>query len=465
MMNAALTSTNKITRVSKSLLIVESPPALKLDNELMTQHNYIIHRCFTAESAFDMASALSPAIILVSAHIADMNLCDFVKSFTRQYPDTIILVMVESQQCQLAADAIHLGAADYLLKPFTDQQLVVAMSQALCLRQPLANIVAYDSKSRQVIQLAHRAAQTDATVLISGESGTGKECLAQYIHDNSPRSTGPFVAINCAAIPENMIEAVLFGHSKGAFTGAISNQVGKFELANGGTLLLDEISEMPLALQAKLLRVLQEREVEALGSNKKIKLNIRVIASSNKNLPEQVAQGLFRQDLYYRLDVLPLSWPALRERKADIIPLTEHFLKKYQTSGQYSLSHVAQYALQNYPWPGNVRELENVIQRALIMARGTELQVADLMLPDLAPPQVSQYPHADPLYNVQLNQPAVTPTAKGLESTKKQAEYKYVLDILKEFNGHKANTAAALGITPRALRYKMAAMRDQGIQV
>ncbi len=447
---------------TKSLLIVESPAATRPDDSLMTDHNFIVHHCFSAESAFDMASSLTPTVVLVSANIAGMTLLDFVKCFARQFPTSIILVMVESQQCQLAGDAIRLGAADYLLKPFTDQQLLAAMNQAICLRKPLANIVACAPNSRQVIQLAHRAAQTDATVLISGESGTGKECLAQYIHENSPRSAGPFVAINCAAIPENMIEAVLFGHSKGAFTGATTSQVGKFELANGGTLLLDEISEMPLLLQTKLLRVLQEREVEALGSHKRVQLDIRVIAASNKNLPELVAQGLFRQDLYYRLDVLPLSWPALQQRKDDIIPLTEHFLKKYQNTTAYSIGVSAKYALQNYPWPGNVRELENVIQRALILARGTELQIDDLMLPVQAPSSNGQTATANMTASAQAID---TPTANGLETSKKQAEYQYVLDALAQFNGHKTKTAAALGVTPRALRYKMAAMREQGIQV
>ncbi|WP_440875240.1 sigma-54-dependent transcriptional regulator [Thalassotalea sp. PLHSN55] len=461
-MTSPITHSRQKTSDAVSLLIVESPSVTRANDQIMTANNVVVHRCFSAESAFDMASTLAPTVVLVSASLAGMTLLDFVKCFARQYPQSIILVMVESQQCQLAGDAIRLGAADYLLKPFTEQQLLAAMDQAICLRKPLANIVACSANSRQVIQLAHRAAQTDATVLISGESGTGKECLAQYIHDNSPRRNGPFVAINCAAIPENMIEAVLFGHSKGAFTGATASQVGKFELANGGTLLLDEISEMPLVLQTKLLRVLQEREVEALGSHKRVKLDIRVIAASNKNLPEQVAQGLFRQDLYYRLDVLPLSWPALQARKDDIIPLTEHFLKKYQSSAEYSISVSAKYALQNYSWPGNVRELENVIQRALILARGTELQIDDLMLPVQVPAAKATI-SATPLVNAH---PADDmPTASGLEISKKQAEYQYVLDALAQFNGHKAKTAAALGVTPRALRYKMAAMREQGIQV
>ena len=434
-----------------SLLIVETPSTTCLDSAFLAKQNYDIHRCQSASSAFDTASAIAPAVILISAYLPDMQLVDFVGAFSRTHKDTVILVMVESKQGQLAAEAMSAGAADYLLKPFTDQQLVLAIDQAMSLRKPLADLVVSSAASRQVIQLALRAAQTDATVLISGESGTGKERLARYLHDNSPRSSGPFIALNCAAIPETMIEAVLFGHNKGAYTGAVNSQAGKFELANGGTLMLDEISEMQLTLQAKLLRVLQEREVERLGSNQKVDLDIRIIAATNKTLSEQVSQGLFREDLYYRLDVLPLSWPALRERHDDIIPLTDYFIQKYAPSPNYSISHTAKQALQAHKWPGNVRELENVIQRALIMARGMELQVADLMLP------------AQVIEHVQLHQNEHN--AQGLESSKKQAEYQYVLDTLEQFSGHKTKTAAALGVTPRALRYKMAAMREQGIEV
>lgn len=434
-----------------NLIIVESPSVTCLDDRVLEQQGYRVHRCLTAEAAFFTASSVSPAVLLVAAKLRDMKLVDFVNAFAKNHKDTVILVMVESSQCQLAAEAICVGAADYLLKPFTDQQLVRAISRAVSLRQPMADFIVGSAASRQVVQLAHRAAQTDATVFIRGESGTGKELLAHYIHNNSPRAAGPFVAFNCAAIPETMIEAVLFGHTKGAYTGAVGCQAGKFELANGGTLMLDEISEMPLALQSKLLRVIQEREVERLGSNQKIKLDIRIIAATNKNLSELVEQGLFREDLYYRLDVLPLRWPALRERKDDILPLTEFFIKKYAASSDYFMSNAAKLVLQSHSWPGNVRELENVIQRALIMARGMEIQVADLMLPELT---------AEPERSANI-----VCSAKGLESSKKRAEYQYVLDTLKQFQGHRVKTAAALGVTPRALRYKMAAMREQGIEV
>jgi DNA-binding NtrC family response regulator len=243
-----------------------------------------------------------------------------------------------------------------------------------------------------------------------------------------------------------MLEAMLFGYNKGAFTGAVSQQIGKFESANGGTLLLDEISELPLPLQAKLLRVLQERELERLGSNSKIKLDVRVIAASNKDLRQLVDQGLFRQDLFYRLDVLPLSWPALRERKDDIIPLAEFFVQKY-ADGKYVLSKEAKAALCQYSWPGNVRELENVVQRALVMARGIEVQAIDLNLPL---PAVTA-PESASINHLKLN--------------KKNAEFDYILGVLNQFNGHRTRAAEALGVSTRALRYKLAAMREHGVDI
>lgn len=364
--------------------------------------------------------------------------------------DSIILVN-EDQAC-LAADAMRAGAIDYIVKPFGAQQILDIVKGALRLRQPIPNLVAVSPVSLQVLQLARRAAKTSATILIGGASGTGKERLARYIHDMSGRADKPFVAINCAAIPEAMLESILFGHNKGAFTGATANQPGKFELAQGGTLLLDEISELPLALQAKLLRVLQEREVERLGSHKSIALDVRLIASSNQDLRSLVAAGEFREDLFYRLDVLPMSWPALRERPDDILPLARFFIEQHAAQQGYRLSEGACRQLLAYEWPGNVRELDNVIQRSLIMARGLHIQAIDLMLPcdvqDMAPQ------HHD-----------LPASPKGLSETRRNAEFQFVLDSLRRFSGHRTRTAEALGVTTRALRYKLAAMREQGIDI
>ena len=362
------------------------------------------------------------------------------------------VIMVNEHQAAIAAEAMCAGAIDYIVKPFRSQQLLDAVRGALRLRQAIPNLIAVSPMSLQVLQLARRAAKTSATILIGGESGTGKEQLARYIHDMSVRSEKPFVAINCAAIPETMLESILFGHNKGAFTGAISAQPGKFELAQGGTLLLDEISELSLNLQAKLLRVLQEKEVERLGSNQTIALDVRIIAASNKDLRTLVANGLFREDLFYRLDVLPMSWPALRDRPDDIIPLANYFLERYAPQQGYRLSKQACQLLLSYEWPGNVRELDNVMQRALIMARGLHIQSVDLMLPNCILPQetvASDTWHAP----------------EGLSETRRHAEFQFVLETLRRFRGHRTRTADALGMTTRALRYKLAAMREQGIDI
>ncbi|MFM5332523.1 lateral flagellar response regulator transcription factor LafK [Aeromonas veronii] len=362
------------------------------------------------------------------------------------------VIIVNEHQATIAAEAMCAGAIDYIVKPFCPQQLLDAVRGALRLRQAIPNLIAVSPMSLQVLQLARRAAKTSATILIGGESGTGKERLARYIHEMSARAEKPFLAINCAAIPEAMLESILFGHNKGAFTGAVSAQPGKFELAQGGTLLLDEISELPLNLQAKLLRVLQEKEVERLGSNQTIALDVRIIAASNKDLRKLVADGLFREDLFYRLDVLPMNWPALRERPDDIIPLANYFIERYASQRGYRLSERACQLLLSYEWPGNVRELDNVIQRSLIMARGLHIQAVDLMLPHCA---------AEP----EMVESGGWHVPEGLSETRRHAEFQFVLETLRRFRGHRTRTADALGMTTRALRYKLAAMREQGIDI
>lgn len=412
---------------------------------VLHDENYQLLCTADVSQVLGLCQDYQPALVFIGSSMVQMALADLVALVYRKLPATQIISMVNNDQSELASDTLQNGAIDYLVKPFFASQLKASVRNATAMRQGLKDLVAVSHASRQILQLAHRAAQTQASVLILGESGTGKERLAQFIHQASERADKPFVAVNCAAIPEHMLEAMLFGHNKGAFTGAVNQQIGKFEAANGGTILLDEISELPLALQAKLLRVLQEREVERLGSNSRIKLDIRVIAASNKNLRSQVEQGLFREDLFYRLDVLPLSWPALRERRDDILPLAEFFLHKYG-NGKYRLSRSAADVMLQYNWPGNVRELENVMQRALVMARGIELQVADLNLPQIHPQ-------------------AAAICAGLLKQSKKTAEFDYILGVLNKFNGHRTRTAQALGVSTRALRYKLAAMREHGVDI
>jgi two-component system response regulator FlrC len=364
-----------------------------------------------------------------------------------------------------AVDAMRQGAADYLVKPFEPKALI-----ELVARHALGVVgvadgegpIAVEPASAQLLELAAKVARSDSTVLISGESGTGKEVLARYIHQQSHRASQPFIAINCAAIPDNMLEATLFGHEKGSFTGAIAAQAGKFEQADGGTILLDEISEMPLGLQAKLLRVLQEREVERVGARKPIQLDIRVVATTNRDLAGEVAAGRFREDLFYRLSVFPLAWRPLRERPADIVPLAERLLSKHVNKmkhAQARLSAEAQACLISYPWPGNVRELDNAIQRALILQQGGLIQPQDFCLavgagsapmPSLAPaPQES----------------APAEAAGGLGDDLRRREFQMIIDTLRAERGRRKEAAERLGISPRTLRYKLAQMRDAGMDV
>ncbi|MCL1096221.1 sigma-54 interaction domain-containing protein [Shewanella kaireitica] len=367
-----------------------------------------------------------------------------------QYPGKHQVALLNPEQTELASIAMQSGIQDYLLLPIDDEQLSSLLHRLRRMELPENDLVSVASESRQLLMLAHRAAVTEATVLLTGESGTGKEPIARYIHRHSNRAKQPFIAINCAAIPESILESLLFGHVKGAFTGAMSDQPGKFEMANGGTLLLDEIGEMPLLLQAKLLRVLQEREVERLGGHKSITLDIRVIAATNKDLRSAVQNGQFREDLFYRLDVLPLKILPLRERREDILPLAEHFLQKYKMlAGEQTcyFSEQARSLLLSHNWPGNVRELENTIQRALVMRRGQALQAAELGLVD------------------QDSQPYAEQSEQGLKASKRRAEFQYIIDTLRQHNGHRNQTAAALGMTTRALRYKLVQMREEGIDI
>lgn len=326
-------------------------------------------------------------IVVSDVNMPNLDGYELLKISKERFPHIPVVLMTAYGTIHQSVKAMQEGAVDYLVKPFEPallQELVQRYTGGIS--EEFKNApVAVANSSLQLLELAKRVAKSDSTALILGESGTGKEVLARYVHDCSNRSQGPFVAINCAAIPETMLESILFGHEKGAFTGATASMPGKFEQANGGTILLDEISEMDMALQAKLLRVLQEREVERLGGRKTIRLDVRVIATSNRTMLDEVKAGRFREDLYYRLSVLPLFWLPLRERRDDIVPLAEKLLRKHarkQHRNGVRLSIDAKQGLINYSWPGNVRELDNVIQRALILQEGLTINACDLGLPN-----------------------------------------------------------------------------------
>ena len=327
-------------------------------------------------------------------------------------------------------------------------------------RRPESEPVACAPSSRRLVDLARRVAPGGCTVLVVGDSGTGKEVLAHYIHRRSPRAGRPFVAVNCAAIPENMLEAMLFGYERGSFTGAHASHPGKFEQAQGGTLLLDEVTEMPLGLQAKLLRVLQEREVERLGGRTPVSLDVRVIATTNRRLREEVAAGRFREDLYYRLNVFPLAIAPLRLRRDDVLPLAMQLLIGHCQPGEPipALSAEAAHQLLTYAWPGNVRELDNLLQRALILLNGPVIRPEHIQFElanEAAPPAAATGT------TLAASQDAMRSLAGSLV----QAERDLILDALRAHQGSRREAAERLGISPRTLRYKLARLREAGIDV
>jgi two-component system, response regulator FlrC len=363
-----------------------------------------------------------------------------VQALRRRAPLVPVVVFGEVSDPATVVAALRNGAADFVSAEPDAVQLGRLLGGYLqgCDSGPVFRSAA----SRQSFELAGRVARTDVSVLITGESGTGKEVVARFIHENSDRASGPFVGVNCAAIPEHMMEATLFGHEKGAFTGAHQSRAGKFEICAGGTMLLDEISEMGLDLQAKLLRVLQEREVERIGAHDSRVVDVRVLATSNRDLREEVREGRFREDLYYRLSVFPIELQPLRERIEDVLPLAEWFLFKHGARmGRPGLvfSDAAQRALMAHAWPGNVRELENAIQRALVLVEEDTVETVHLGL-----------------------EPAAgLPGHGGLESRVRDTEESVIQQALASCNGRRKDAARALGISERTLRYKLQKLRER----
>ena len=417
----------------------------------------------SAEEALQAVAREPFSLVVSDVNMPGMDGHQLLAQLGRHHPQLPVLLMTAHAAVERAVDAMRQGAVDYLVKPFEPKALINLVERHAAGHLEVGEEegpVACEPASLQLLELAARVARSDSTVLISGESGTGKEVLARFIHQQSPRAAAPFVAINCAAIPDNMLEATLFGHEKGAFTGAIAAQAGKFEQADGGTLLLDEISEMPLALQAKLLRVLQEREVERVGGRKPIALDIRVLATTNRDLVGEVAAGRFREDLYYRLSVFPLAWRALRERPGDILPLAERLLARHVGKMRHAPVHLsadARACLQAHAWPGNVRELDNALQRALILQQGGVIEAADFCLAGVIP--LSAPSRATPV----VEDCAVE--SMGLGDDMRRHEYQMIIDTLRAERGRRKEAAERLGISPRTLRYKLAQMRDAGLDV
>ncbi|RMQ44847.1 Sigma-54 dependent DNA-binding response regulator FleR [Pseudomonas cichorii] len=463
--------------MSIKVLLVEDDRALREAlGETLELAGYGYRAVGSAEDALLAVDQESFSLVISDVNMPGMDGHQLLALLRNRHPQLPVLLMTAHGAVERAVDAMRQGAADYLVKPFEPRALL-----ALVARHALGRLgpaeqdgpIAVEPASIQLLNLASRVAKSDSTVLISGESGTGKEVLARFIHQNSPRADKPFIAINCAAIPDNMLEATLFGHEKGSFTGAIAAQAGKFEQADGGTILLDEISEMPMGLQAKLLRVLQEREVERVGARKPISLDIRVLATTNRDLAGEVAAGRFREDLFYRLSVFPLAWQALRQRTADILPLAERLLAKHVNKMKHApvrLSAQAQACLVGYSWPGNVRELDNAVQRALILQQGGVIEADDFCL---AGPVTGV---AQAVAAASMVSPAVVPvenspagvsseSAGALGDDLRRREFQVIIDTLRTERGRRKEAAERLGISPRTLRYKLAQMRDAGMDV
>ena len=458
----------------KVLLVEDDPSLREALGETLELAGYGYHAVGCAEDALIVAEREPFSLVISDVNMPGMDGHQLLALLRSRLPQLPVLLMTAHGAVERAVDAMRQGAADYLVKPFEPGALLALVARhASGKLEPVESDgpIAVEPASIQLLNLASRVAQSDSTVLISGESGTGKEVLARFIHQKSPRADKPFIAINCAAIPDNMLEATLFGHEKGSFTGAIAAQPGKFEQADGGTILLDEISEMPMGLQAKLLRVLQEREVERVGARKPISLDIRVLATTNRDLFGEVAAGRFREDLYYRLSVFPLAWQALRQRTADILPLAERLLNKHVKKMKHApvrLSPQAQACLVGYAWPGNVRELDNAVQRALILQQGGVIEAEDFCLTGpVGSGQSASLPHPDSITPAAEPPPmAVVPESAGaLGDDLRRREFQLILDTLRAERGRRREAAERLGISPRTLRYKLAQMRDAGMDV
>ncbi len=440
------------------VLVIEDDRNLRIALvETLRLSNYPVLEAESAEDALKILNESRIGLIISDVQMPGMDGHQLLTEVKRSHPDIPFVLVTAYGDVKKAVAAIQSGAADYVMKPFEAEVLIEMVNRLALVNTDEGEMIIADERSQTLADLCRRVANTDVSVMISGESGSGKEVYSKYIHNNSQRSENPFFAINCAAIPESMLESVLFGYEKGAFTGAYIARPGKFEQANNGTLLLDEISEMDIGLQAKLLRVLQEKEVERLGGNKTIPLDVRIIATTNRDLKEEVLAGRFREDLFYRLNVFPLHLPPLRERVGDILPLANKFIEIHQGGSGIQLSDEAQTTLLAHDWRGNVRELENVIQRALILKNGNTICAQDIVIEELG----------DAIGATEPTQPTTLleeHESNPLGSDLKSREKELIIDAVTT-NRSRKEAAEKLGISPRTLRYKLAQFRKDGIAI
>ncbi len=450
--------------MSQNILVVDDEQKICLIlSQILTEEGYTVKTVNSGEAAIDLAAAFQPDLILMDQNMPGLNGIETMDKIKKSHPEITTVILTAYGSIPLAVEAIKKGAYDYISKPFDNDELLLLIGRALehkrlanevnQLKKQLqekysfTNIIGVSPKMQQVFEQINRICATDATVLIQGESGTGKELIMKAIHFHSHRKDKPLVTVNCGAIPINLLESEFFGHEKGAFTDAKERKIGKFEQAHGGTIFLDEVGELPIDAQVKLLRVLDDRKLTRIGGNQVIPLDVRVIAATNKNLAEEVKKENFRLDLFYRLNIVTISVPSLRERKEDIPPLVEHFIEKYNKRLAMNVKNVTKSAMsyfQDYPWHGNVRDLENAIQSAMILVHDDTIRVEDLPLRLRGYPEISD--------DIDLS-------VKGLEDQVKalteKIEKELIVKALEKCNQNRTNTAEMLKISRKTLFNKM----------
>ena len=474
--------------VNKNILIVDDDDNMReAMKETVLRLNINVDTAENGRKGFEMATKKVYDLIISDMRMPEIDGLSMFEMLKATGIKTPVCFVTAYGSVTGAVEALKIGAYDYILKPFSPEVIEELIRRTFELSDAAAGekvqqeqdhnqkgTVYKSAYMEHVFSLAKDVAESEATVLITGESGTGKEVLARFIHENSGHAKGPFVAVNCAAIPENLIESELFGYEKGAFTGAVNKKLGKFETADGGTILLDEIGEIPIHLQAKLLRVLQEKEVERLGALKPSKINTRVLATTNRNLKEMSQEGTFREDLYYRLNVISMELPPLRDRKEDVADLSSFFIKKYSEINKKAvkpLSDDALKALQSYDWPGNVRELEHTIERAVVLSKTNEITSKDLFLHGITIAGFKSKPETENIVEEKevVKKTADIPSDESMGGTVGRTiadvEQELILKTLQDVAGNRTKAAEILGITVRTLRNKLNEYRDMGIDV
>jgi len=448
------------------LVVDDDKLILRVLQEFLTQKGFEPTLATNGEEAERIFSPEEFDVVLTDMMMPKVNGIELLERIKEKDPEAPVIMITASGEIKTAVEAMKKGAYDYLTKPINFDALYHAtqraaekyalvkknrqLSEALGKRYHFDNIIGSSGKMQEIFSLIAKVASSNASILIQGESGTGKELVARAIHYHSPRREWPFVAVNCAAIPRELMESELFGHVKGSFTGAIADKKGKFELADGGSIFLDEIADLDISLQAKILRSLQEREFERVGGTQPIRVNIRLIAATNKDLCRAMREGTFREDLFYRLSVIPLRIPSLRERKEDIPALAEHFLRKYNQENEREIKGISSKAVEallSYGWPGNVRELENCMERAVVMAEAEWIRLADLPLAM----QTGEFEEEVP----SPEEGSKETISLALGRTMREVEREYILRMLKEKGGNRTRTAKVLGISVRGLRDKL----------